>query len=70
MMFLDADKEGYIDYLNKLLPLVRPGGLILAHNINERQADPKYIEAITKNPNLETLFFTEGGGFSVTMKKR
>ena len=41
-----------------------------AHNINERRADPKYIEAITKNPKLETLFFTEGGGFSVTMKKR
>ena len=70
MIFLDADKEGYVDYLEKLLPKVRPGGLILAHNINERQADPKYIEAITKNPKLETLFFAEGGGFSVTMKKR
>ncbi|MBW1799792.1 MAG: O-methyltransferase [Deltaproteobacteria bacterium] len=33
LLFLDADKSGYIDYLNKLLPLVRPGGLILAHNI-------------------------------------
>ncbi len=38
--------------------------------IIERQADPKYIEAITKNKDLETLFFSEGGGFSVTMKKR
>jgi caffeoyl-CoA O-methyltransferase len=32
IVFLDAEKEGYVDYLNKLLPLVRPGGLILAHN--------------------------------------
>jgi len=32
ILFLDADKAGYLDYLNKLLPLVRPGGLILAHN--------------------------------------
>jgi predicted O-methyltransferase YrrM len=32
ILFLDADKEGYLDYLNKLLPLVRPGGLIVSHN--------------------------------------
>lgn len=70
IVFLDADKEGYIDYLNKLLPKVRPGGLILAHNINPGQADPRYLEAITTNPDLETLFFAEGGGVSVTLKKR
>ena len=32
ILFIDADKAGYPDYLNKLLPLVRPGGLILADN--------------------------------------
>jgi predicted O-methyltransferase YrrM len=66
-LFLDADKEGYIDYLNKLLPLVRPGGLVIAHNINPRMADPKYMEAITTNPNLETIVRSE---VSVTIKKR
>jgi caffeoyl-CoA O-methyltransferase len=69
MAFIDADKEGYIDYLNKLLPKVRPGGLILAHNITAGMADPKYLEAITTNPDLETLFLAEGGGISVSMKK-
>jgi len=33
ILFLDADKDGYIDYLEKLVPLVRPGGLIIAHNM-------------------------------------
>jgi len=70
ILFLDADKEGYIDYLNKLLPLVRPGGLVAAHNINPRQGDPRYIEAITTNPDLETIFYTQGAGVSVTLKKR
>jgi predicted O-methyltransferase YrrM len=70
ILFLDADKSGYIDYLNKLLPLVRPGGLILAHNINPRQADPEYVKAITTNPDLETIFLhLEGAGVSVTLKK-
>ncbi|MGD8499597.1 MAG: class I SAM-dependent methyltransferase, partial [Phycisphaerales bacterium] len=35
IVFIDADKDGYLDYLNKLLPLVRPGGLILAHNTTD-----------------------------------
>ena len=67
LIFLDADKEGYVDYLNKLLPLVRPGGLILAHNINPRMADPNYMKAITTNPNLETVV---RGGMAITLKKK
>jgi caffeoyl-CoA O-methyltransferase len=67
ILFLDADKEGYIDYLTKLLPLVRPGGLVIAHNITPGMADPKYMEAITTNPNLETIVRS---GVSLTLKKR
>ena len=70
LVFIDADKEGYTDYLKKTLPLVRPGGLIVAHNITPRMADPQFIKAITTNPDLETVFYTEGGGASVTLKKR
>jgi caffeoyl-CoA O-methyltransferase len=68
--FIDADKEGYTDYLTKLLPKVRPGGLIVAHNITPGMADPKFLEAITTNPDLETVFYQQGGGVSVTLKKR
>lgn len=67
ILFLDADKEGYIDYLNKLLPLLRPGGLVIAHNITPGMADPKYIEAITTNLDLETIVRS---GISLTLKKR
>jgi len=67
ILFLDADKEGYIDYLTKLMPLVRPGGLIIAHNITPGMADPKYMEAITTNPDLETIVRS---GVSLTLKKR
>ena len=71
VVFLDADKEGYIDYLNKLLPLVKPGGLVIAHNMNPGQADSAFVKAITENPELETLILLrEGTGVSVTLKKR
>lgn len=70
ILFLDADKEGYLDYLRKLLPLVRPGGLIVSHNMNTRQADPKFVEAITTDPRLESLFLNkELTGIGVTLKK-
>ena len=70
LVFIDADKEGYADYLNKTLPLVRPGGLILAHNMNPRQASGEFVKTITTNPDLETLFYMDGGGLSVSLKKR
>jgi predicted O-methyltransferase YrrM len=69
VLFIDADKPGYVDYLQKLLPLVRPGGLILGHNVNgSRMQD--YIEAITTDANLETVFQGQGQGLSITLKKR
>lgn len=66
LVFLDADKDGYIDYLNKLLPLVRPGGLILAHNLN---MVPEYYEKVKSNPALDTVLFMHGGEMSITLKK-
>ena len=66
LLFIDADKEGYVDYLNRLLPLVRPGGLIVAHNID---MVPDYVKAVNANPNLETVFNMEGAGMGITLKK-
>ena len=65
--FIDAEKPGYVDYLNKILPLVRPGGLILAHNV---EMVPDYVQAVTTNPGLETIFYMQGGGLAVTLRKR
>ncbi len=71
LLFIDADKEGYLDYLNKLLPLVRPGGLIVAHNMRSPAPDPRYIKAITTDPDLETVFLNmHAAGVGVTLKKR
>jgi len=71
ILFLDADKSGYIDYLNKLVPLIRPGGLIVAHNMVYPKPDPAYLKAVTTDPKSETSFrLMEGAGMGVTLKKR
>lgn len=33
LVFIDADKPGYVDYWHELVPRVRPGGLLLADNV-------------------------------------
>jgi caffeoyl-CoA O-methyltransferase len=33
LAFIDADKPGYVDYWQELVPRVRPGGLLLADNV-------------------------------------
>ena len=71
LLFLDADKEGYLDYLRKLGPLVRAGGLIVAHNMASPRPDPRYVEAVTTDPALETVFLNmHEAGVGVTLKKR
>ena len=70
LVFIDADKDGYVDYLNKLLPLVRPGGLVVAHNMRVPPPDPQYIKAVTTDPALETVFLNmHSAGIGVTLKK-
>lgn len=69
VVFLDADKEGYVDYLRKLLPLVRPGGLLMAHNVGMAGVT-EYLKEVTANPELETIIYREGAGLAVTLKKR
>ena len=72
IVFIDADKDGYLDYLNKLLPLVRPGGLIIAHNTTDVASQMQdYLEAVTTNPELETIFLhKQTTGIGITLKKR
>lgn len=69
MVFSDADKEGYPDYLQKLIPILRPGGLFVTHNME--MAPSEYLEAIGTNPDLESTLVNYGSGeMAITLKKR
>jgi caffeoyl-CoA O-methyltransferase len=71
VVFLDAEKLGYLDYMQQLLPRMRPGGLILGHDMHPPMPDPRFLEAITHNPDLDTSFIMmESFGISMTVKKR
>jgi predicted O-methyltransferase YrrM len=68
LVFLDANKSGYVEYLELALELSRPGTLILADNVvrnglvlDSAPADPndsgarQYNDAIARHPRLESL---------------
>jgi len=49
LAFIDADKDGYVGYLEQVVPLVRPGGLILGDNTLTHSAlDPDADTGITR----------------------
>lgn len=71
LLFLDADPDGYVDYLGKLRPKLRVGGLIVTHNVAAPRPNPDFIRAITTDPDLETRFVNmDVRGVAITRKLR
>ena len=69
-VFIDAWKQDYVKYLNMVIPIVRPGGVIVAHNVTDlRDELTDFIKAVQTNPQLRTTIENPGpGGFSVSYK--
>ena len=71
-IFIDADKESYIEYFDLCLPLVRKGGIIGADNIqfperfNEMMAD--YLSHVRSNPNVQSITVPIDNGEEITFK--
>jgi len=70
-VFIDVWKQGYVPCLKLVLPKVRPGGVIVAHNVtNLRDELADFIHEVTTNPQLKTTIENPGpGGFSVSTKR-
>ncbi|SPE22171.1 conserved exported hypothetical protein [Acidobacteriia bacterium SbA2] len=69
-VFIDAWKQDYVKYLNMVIPMVRPGGVIVAHNVTDLKDElTDFIRAVQTNPQLKTDIENPGpGGFSVSYK--
>jgi len=73
-IFIDADKESYIEYFDLCLPLVRKGGMIGADNIllperfNEMMVD--YLSHVRSNPNVQSVTIPIDNGEEITIKLR
>jgi predicted O-methyltransferase YrrM len=56
-VFLDADKDGQMDYFKKIYPKnLTPGGMIAVHNAISEAGDMKdYTDTIRRHPDFDTV---------------
>ena len=73
-VFLDADKDGQMDYFRKLHPKkLASGGMIAVHNaISEAGGMKDYLDMIRKHPDYDTgtLSVTAGDGIALSYRHR
>ena len=82
MVFLDADKENYVKYLELISPILKPGGVLLTDNVlwhgkilesSENQDRvtkliDNFNKKILENKSLKTVMLPIRDGISLTLK--
>lgn len=80
LVFIDADKENYINYFNMIVPMMNKGGLILSDNVlwsgkvlEEVKANDKstkvlleYNEILKNDPRVETVLLPIRDGLTMS----
>lgn len=73
-VLMDADKQGQVDYFNKLFPdKLAPGALLVAHNAIElKDMMEDYLKLLSAHPQFDTviLSLTMEDGFAVSYRNR
>ncbi|MFN8277459.1 MAG: O-methyltransferase [Chitinophagales bacterium] len=81
LVFIDADKQAYPDYLKLVVPLVRSGGWIIADNIlwkgkvlqEEKDKDTaalhQYNVEVAQHPELEAIILPLRDGLNLARKR-
>jgi caffeoyl-CoA O-methyltransferase len=80
LVFIDADKENYVNYYEACVPRVRAGGLIVADNVlwSGRVIKPEdeptraivaFNERVQQDPRVENVCLTVRDGIMLAWKK-
>jgi caffeoyl-CoA O-methyltransferase len=82
LIFIDADKIGYVDYYKLVLPKLKPGGLIIADNVlfhgevleekikgKNAIAINAFNELVKNDPSVEKVMLTVRDGLFLIRKK-
>jgi caffeoyl-CoA O-methyltransferase len=82
LVFIDADKPGYVDYWAELVPRIRPGGLLLADNVlwSGRITDPEvddrntaalraFNDVVAADDRVEVVVLTAFDGLTIARRR-
>jgi len=69
LVFIDADKEGYVDYYEAVLPKLSERGIIVADNTgSDMEGIPEFNEHVARDPRTVQVLLTVRDG--VTLIRR
>jgi predicted O-methyltransferase YrrM len=82
LIFLDADKKNYMNYLNLIIPLLKKKGVLVADNVLwsgkvlkkkknkdiETEVLKKFNQQLSNHKNLETVLLPIRDGISLSIK--
>ena len=80
LVFIDADKENYVNYYEACFPRIRPGGLIVADNVlwsgkvikpedEATRAIVAFNDRVQQDPRVENVCLTVRDGVMLAWKK-
>ena len=80
LAFLDADKESYVTYYEKIVPLLRPGGLLVADDVlwkgsvifprsAKARALARFNRVVHDDPRVECVMLTLRDGITLARKR-
>jgi caffeoyl-CoA O-methyltransferase len=81
LVFIDADKDGYVDYYEAALPLLADGGLIVADNVlwsgrvvsapedDSTRAIQRFNEHVRTDDRVESVMLTVRDGMTLVRKR-
>jgi caffeoyl-CoA O-methyltransferase len=81
LVFIDANKDSYPEYLKWAVANLRPGGMVAAHNafrsgaiLTKETEDDRIMDefnrSLANHPQLESTILAVGDGMAVGVKKR
>jgi predicted O-methyltransferase YrrM len=71
LIFLDADRQNYLAYLEPLLRLLRNGGLLVTDNVVSHAHElTDFLDRVRTDPRLDSVTLPIGKGEELTLKAR
>ena len=69
VVFLDADRPGYLTYLELVVPKLRSGGLLIADNATSHAHElTDYLARVKSHPQLFAVTIPIGNGEEIALK--
>jgi predicted O-methyltransferase YrrM len=69
LVFLDADRPSYLDYLELVVPKLRPGGLLIADNVTSHAHElHAFLGRVRSHPRLFAVTVPIGNGEEIALK--